>query len=45
VIDKLSVDRLYQQLEPGHASSPGAHVSRGLIEAGLSALMDILTGS
>jgi hypothetical protein len=44
VMDKLSVERVYQQLDPGHPSSD-AHVSRGLIEVGLSALMDILGGS
>ena len=45
VIDKLNVERLYQQLEPGHPSSSDAHAPRGLIEVGLSALMDILAGS
>ena len=45
VIDKLNVERLYQQLEAGHPTSSDAHAPRGLIEVGLSALMDILAGS
>ena len=43
VMDKLSVERFYRQLEPAH-TSVGAHVSGGLIEAGLGALLDLLAG-
>ena len=39
VVDKLSVERFYEQLEPGH---PSSHPTRSLIEVGLSALQDIL---
>lgn len=39
VMDKLSVESFYQQLEAGHASP---HSRRGLIEVGLCALLDVL---
>lgn len=42
-MDKLRVDRFYNQLEPNPASST-SDSPRGLIEAGLGALLDILAG-
>jgi len=43
VMDKLKVERFYNQLEP-NPSSLGSDPPRGLIEAGLGALLDILAG-
>src|SRR6266852_1686085 len=43
VMDKLKVERFYNQLEP-NPSSLGSDHPRGLIEAGLGALLDILAG-
>lgn len=43
VLDKLKVERFYNQLEP-KPSSLGSDAPRGLIEAGLGALLDILAG-
>jgi hypothetical protein len=41
VMDKLKVEQFYKQLEP-HPSSSDSGAGQGLIEAGLSALVDIL---